>query len=527
MSVNEYGVDNRGGVWYYTQNKIGSEWVNKVDNLKGWTVDFNLTVSDVQNSDWIIDENDKGKGIGIYINDGKKQETINFLTQQIIFKNANQTKVYDTTQEVDYRLIGKKDNLKLFAKPSGVASFKKISEVNFSTEATPNGNAYKPSVFEDVNGNLHVVWWDDGGTKGSLFYSKFNTDTWSEPEEIVFLDNGVQFPSIVVDSNENIYVAFESKQTEGSVIGFVYKNSLGWSDPYYTGIDIGYCRHPKLTLDSQENVCVVWEDHRRTHQEIYLNIFLKNELIWRGEEKLSNNTFGSYRPSIGSYMDDLFITWTQMAEDNTSSIEIIKYNAINSQKTVSVIISDTDNERADYSNVLCNVSGEVFVVWHDNPEGKYRIYSTILSPLLDVLLDATLIVNGNGGARYPVLSEQLSTGSIYISWQDYKDGDYTEFNPDSIFNPSNDPYKEREVKDQEPSNSAIFVALYNGEYLSSGKGSFDVKLIFTDDRNAYFPDIAIFFNSELPLVYESYLFDEYISNDDILSKIRCAFYSLD
>ena len=52
-------------------------------------------------------------------------------------------------------------------------------------------------------------------------------------------------------------------------------------------------------------------------------------------------------------------------------------------------------------------------------------------------------------------------------------------------------------------------------------------MVFDDDRNAYFPSVPVFFNAELPVVYESYLFNEYVSNDDILSKIRCAFYSLD
>ena len=59
MSIDEYG-STKGGVWYYTQNKFGSDWVNKVDNSKGWTIDFNLRVSDTQDSDWIIDENNKG-----------------------------------------------------------------------------------------------------------------------------------------------------------------------------------------------------------------------------------------------------------------------------------------------------------------------------------------------------------------------------------------------------------------------------------------------------------------------------------
>lgn len=525
MSIDEYG-STKGGVWYYTQNKFGSDWVNQVDNAKGWTVDFNLRVADTQDSDWIIDENNKGKGVGLYINDGTKQETINFLNQEIIFSNANHTKIYDATQEVNYRLTGKKNNLKLYARPFGNSKYREIADVNFSKGATPNGNALNPVVFEDSDSNLHVVWWDDGGNLGSIYYSKFDGISWTEPEEIISLDNGVQFPSIIVDSEGTIYVAFESKQTEGSTIGFVYKNSLGWSNLYYAGLDISYCRHPKMTFDSQSNVCVVWEDHRKTHQEIYLDIFLTDELKWKGEVKITTSPFGSYRSSISSYMDDLFITWTRASEDNTSYIEIIKYNALNGLTLSSVIISGV-NSRADHSNVLCSVSGEVIVAWHDDLDGKYEIYSTVLSPSLDILTNSFAITDSNGGAKFPVLSEQLATGSVYIAWQDYKSGDYRSFDP--ILDPSGvDPYDERQQQQVEPNDSAIFVALYNGSYVSSGNGSFDVRIIFDDERNSYMPSIPSFFNGELPIVYESYLFDEYgfLNSNDMLRRIRCSYYSL-
>ena len=525
MSLNEY-TSNKGGVWYYTQNKFGSEWVNRADNAKGWTVDFNLRVSDIQNSELIIDENDKGKGIGLYINDGTKQETINFLTQQIVFTNANHTKLYDATQEVNYRLTGKDNNLKLYARPYGDSKYRSIADVNFIKDATPNGNSLNPSVFEDTDGNLHVVWWDDGGNLGSIYYSKFDGTLWTDPEKIVSLDNGVQFPSVIVNLDGTVFVSFESKQAEGSIIGLVYRNDLGWSNPYYTGVDIGYSRHPKMTFDSQSNVCIVWEDHRKTHQEIYLNIFLSDELKWKGEIKLSTNPFGSYRPAISSYMDDIFVSLTQAYEDNTSHIEVLKYNVLNGSKLSAVIVSGI-NSRADHSSILCNVSGKVLVVWHDNPNGKYEIYSSILTPSLDILENNITVTDSHGGAKFPVLSEQLATGAVYIAWQDYKSGDYSSFDP--TVDPSGvDPYDERQVQQIEPNNSAIYVAVYGEGYLSSGNGSFDVKIIFDDERNSYMPSIPSFFSGELPIVYESYFFDEYgfLNSNDMLRRVRCSYYSL-
>jgi hypothetical protein len=507
--------DNKGGVWYYTQNKPGSEWVDKVSNSKGWSVDFNLRVNDVHNSQISLGEDAKGKGSGIYINDGEKQEVINFLPQEIVFSKADESVIYDTTIENDYRLIGKKNELKLFARNSGNLSYSEIANVEFSSLATSNGNAFNPNIFEDINGNLHAVWWGDGGASGSIFYSAFSEESWSAPESIVSLDNMVEFPSIIVDSNGNIYVAFESKQTEGSVIGFVYKDSTGWSDLYYIGQDVGYCSHPKMTFDSRSNVCVVWEDSRQEFSEIYINVFLKNSLQWSGEKKLSTNDYGSHRPSISSYMDNIYISWTQFNEDNYSTIEVVKYNSISSE-TSSVTTVSLPSGRSDFSSILSNVSGRIIIVWQDDSGGSSKIYGSVLSPSFDIILSSTIISNGIGAARYPVVSEQLSTSNVYIAWQDFK----------------NDSYEGDYSTDIRPSNGTIYLAYYDqneGTFMSIGDGG-DVSLVFDDDRNIYNPSLPVFFQGELPIVYESYFLnnDEYsfIDPQSMFLEAKSCFYDL-
>jgi hypothetical protein len=185
MATNKFRLDEyeslRPGSWYYTQNKFGTQWFDNVDNQKGWTADFNLTVADIQNSDWILDENSKAKGVGVYVNDGTREEIINFLTQEIIFVNANKSITLDTTLETDYRVVGQDDNLRLFAKQSGETSYSELASVGFLAEATNNGNALKPSAFEDTDGDLHAVWWDDGSAKGKIYYSKYENNQWSTP----------------------------------------------------------------------------------------------------------------------------------------------------------------------------------------------------------------------------------------------------------------------------------------------------------------------------------------------------------
>ena len=521
--ADEYGVIGKGGRWYYAHNKFGTEWFDKVDNNKGWTVDFNLRVVDIQNSDFTLDEDDKTKGIGIYVNDGFRQETINFLTQEIVFSNANKKIIYDTTGETDYRLIGKKDNIKLFARDAGFSKYSNIADVDFIKEATDSGNGFKPSVFEDSGGNIHAVWHDDGNGIGKIYYSKYSNSFWSDPEIIVNSDNGQQFADIIVDRDNNIYVTYEAKNDDGSVVALVYKNDIGWSSPYYTGVENGYSKYPKLIFDSRSNPCVVWEDNRKSYPQIYIDVFLREELRWNGELKLSNNSYGSFHPSVASYMDEIFISWTKREQDNSSVIEVIKYNVLTSILSSIVEVSGTGG-RAEHSDILSNVSGKIFIVWHDNGSSEYKIYASILSLSLVEITEKTIIIEGYGVSRYPVLSEHTTTGDIYIVWQDYKN-DYSGVNP--VTSPSADIFNIT----QEPTNSNLYIAVYqDNSFLSSGKGSFDIIVRFNDDRNSYFPAIPSFFNSELPILYESYLMDEYgsvfLDNGKLLSQIRNVFYDL-
>lgn len=521
--ANEYGIIGKGGKWYYTHNKFGTEWFDKVDNNKGWTVDFNLRVIDIQNSDFTLDEDNKTKGVGVYVNDGSRQETINFLTQEIIFSNANKKIIYDTTGETDYRLIGKKDNIKLFARSLGVSNYFNIANVNFIKEATNSGNGFKPTVFEGSDGDIHAVWHDDGNGIGKVYYSKYSNASWSVPEIIVDSDNGQQFVDIIVDSDNNIYVAYEAKNDDGNVIALVYKNNIGWSIPYYTGIGNGYNKYPKLIFDSRSNPCVVWEDNRKSYPQIYIDVFLREELRWNGELRLSNNSYGSFHPSIASYMDEIFVSWTKREKNNSSVIEVIKYNVLTGALSSIIEVSEIGG-RAEHSDILSNVSGKIFVVWHDNESSEYKIYASVLSLSLVEIVGKTIIIEGYGVSRYPVLSEHTTTGDVYIVWQDYKD-DYSGINP--VVSPSADIFNIT----QEPTNSNLYVAVYqDNSFLSSGKGSFDIIIRFNDDRNSYFPSIPSFFGSELPILYVSYLMDEYgsvfLDNGKLLSQIRCVFYDL-
>ncbi|KKM25384.1 hypothetical protein LCGC14_1595510, partial [marine sediment metagenome] len=447
----------------------------------------------------------------------------------------------------DYRVVGKKNNLELFKKRTDEENYTSLINVGFTTPSTNSANGLKPAVAEDEDGNFHVVWYDDGSTIGQLYYSKSTvveqeygdvTITWSEPVLIVEAEF-IQFPDIVIDNDNNIYVVYESKVNNYTSIGFVYKNSIGWSSSSYVGIADGDSKFPKLDFDSKYNVCIVWEDHRLFHPEIYFNRFLKNLQKWEGEKRLTISGYGCYRPSISSYLDDLFISWTEREEDENSLIQLLKYNALTGMKS-SIIQASTSYLKADHSSILINVKGLVFVIWHDIRTGKYEIYATIFSPTLDLVTGQITVTKSKGGARYPVLSEQQQTGDVYLVWQDYNTR-YTEFvsldiNPYEVH-----PYEEAYSPGIKPIESDIYIAVYDfsdRRFLSSGVidenpsegdiSTFDVRLSFTDSRSGFFPAIPSSFSGELPILYEASLIDRsgFLDLSKRFTQVRCALYDL-
>lgn len=519
IPATEYGFENRGGRWYYTQRKPGTTWVDNVSNSKGWTVDFRLRVNDIQDSLNTVIE-DQIDGVGIYVNDGEREEIIKFLTQEIDFVNTNYSVIYDTTNFVDYRLTGKGNNLKLFAKNDSSSDYAKIADTTFGDASFVSGNSLSPNIYEDLSGVLHAVWWDDGINAGSIYYSYFSNNSWSTPEKIIDNEYGARNPSIIVDSNGLIYVVCEVIKAQGSIVALLCKNNIGWSEFYYTGTGSGKCSLPKLSFDHNSDVVVVWEDSRYVHSEIYIDTFFVNKRTWRGEKRVTISAFGSYNPCITSYMSDVYISWTEKDSDMSSSVKMKVYYANNDTLSSEVSLSE-EGGKADGGYILASMNGSIFSVWHNDVSGEYKIYGCILNPSLTKTCENLIIVNGHGGAKYPVLSEHTTTGDIYIIWQDFSE-DYTSYNPVL------DEYTEAQEQNQIPINSQIYIAVYqNGSFLSSGQGSFDVQLTFNDERYGQYPASPLFFNGELPIVYECSLRDEYnFVQNRFFTQVRSAFYDL-
>ena len=494
-----YGEYERitGGKWYYSQNKPGSRWYDTVDNSKGWTVDMGLQVVDINNSS-ALSTNEPPNGMGLYINDGTRQESIYFFQQEIYFTNAKEKVLYDATQLSDYFVVGKGDNLKLFARPDGQTSWQELANVGFYNSATNEGNAGRPRVSQSLSGELHAVWHDDVAVSSHIYYSSF-TNEWKNPVPIVKNSYGASNPDIVIDESSNVYVVYESKEIDYTNVVFIEKTSLGWSNEELLTTETGESIHPKIILDSLGNLHVVWEDHRSGNPEIFSIKRDAFTLKWSEPRKLYVSEYGSLRPAISSYLDNIFVSWTEKESNGLSKILVLSFDA-NTLVSTDVLTVPSSYQRADNSCIIANMGGRVFVCWKDENNQLNNIYLRVIIKTYDpsdmslrlVCQSAMmLVVIGNGGANNPVMTENMSNGDIYIVWEDYYD-------PETD---SNEPY----IATTFGQRKTLFLAWYNNKeeiLYSSGQGNDDTKVIFDDMRSCTFPSVPHGFSNEISVMYQ-------------------------
>lgn len=515
-----------GGKCYFAQFEPGNPWVDSVNNEVGWTVDFNIKINKVENS-FGFSYPQNPDGFGVYLNDGTRMESVYFMTQEILFANANVKVPYDTTENTEYRFVGKRNELKLFARTVGNLKFEKIADVSFLASSSKQRNGSTPAIFIDTTGKKHAVWHDDGNGLGQIYYSVHENNLWSEPELIISGNFKTQYADIVVNNEGLIYVSYQTDEFDNGSIGFLIKNSIGWSERNIAGSGVGKSSRPRMDIDNNNIVHIVWEDHRNGHPEIYYNKWDPKQLVFSGEKRLTNTKFGCMKPVIAVYNDNVFIAYVNRNVDDKLEIKITEINTKTGEQTAGGdIYQGAEFKRSNYPDIAIDHAGKIFLVWNDNKNSLDEIFGVILTPDMDPISDVERIsISTDMDSKYPVLSLQRSTGNVYLVWEDYR-----------ILSPDIDEYRDP-YTDALKSEfiGTLKVAYYDnlqGGWFSSGLGDYDTSIIPPDNRRSSDASVPRSFNGYLDILYKAQIappddeYNEYLDVSDIFSQIRHVSYDL-
>ncbi len=212
-----------------------------------------------------------------------------------------------------------------------------------STESTLS--SYNPKIVNDASGNVHVTWFDytdfDGieGIDADIFYKRWDhrSAAWSLTE-LISTDNAEDsyYPSIAVDLNGNIHIVWydnEDYDGAGTDSDIFYKTWQSKSNEWLSADlvsseseDSSY--RPSITTDDLGNVHVVWYDYSNINgASSNANIFYKrlttDEVTWGTSTQVITISDGSSQNPVISIDTSQFIhvAWKDTTNYTNSGIE--------------------------------------------------------------------------------------------------------------------------------------------------------------------------------------------------------------
>jgi hypothetical protein len=161
----------------------------------------------------------------------------------------------------------------------------------------------------------------------------------------------------------------------------------------------------------------VWYDVRDGNYEIYYKRSTDGGVNWGADTRLTNNTDGSYCPSIAVSGSVVHVVWDDYRDGN---YEIYYKRSIDSGVNWGADTRLTNNT-AGSENPSIAVSGSiVHTVWTDDRNGRYEIYYKRSTDGGVTWGADTQLTNYTGGSQFPSIA--VSGSIVHTVWWDFSDG---------------------------------------------------------------------------------------------------------
>ncbi len=318
---------------------------------------------------------------------------------------------------------------------SGDPPFSNNSQVN--NDAGDNSQS-DPSIAVNSTGTVYVTWFDNRNGDWDIFFAN-STDsgvTWSNPNIRVNTEPGntdQTYPSLAVGPDDGIYVVWQDDRNGSYDIYFSKSINGGtnWTEPNVkinTGNDTGWQSAPSIAVDSGGTIYVVWEDNRNGDWNIYFAKSIDGGDTWSDPNIRVNSANSSIQRNSKIAVDSagtIYVTWE---DDRNGDDDIYFAKSTDGGSTWTEpnikINDDTGTSSQLNPDIAVNSSNGVYIVWQDYRNVGGDIYfagsidggETWLSPNVKINSDTEL------DSQYDPVVDVGPTGTIYVAWQDYREG---------------------------------------------------------------------------------------------------------
>ncbi len=297
-------------------------------------------------------------------------------------------------------------------------------------------NQEYPSVSMDNAGNFVIVWNDYRNGNSDIFSQIYDTAGIVVGTNFMVNDDAGTanqgFPDVSMNNEGNFVIVWEDYRNGDYDIYSQRYDSTGLAQGtnFMVNDDVGTANqeYPSVSMNNAGNFVIVWEDYRNGVADIYSQRYDSTGSA-QGTNFMVNDDAGTASQGFPDVSMDnagnFVIVWYDY-RNGDSDIYSQRYDSTGTAQGTNFMVNDDLSAAGQhYPNISMDNAGNFVIVWYDNRNGNYDIYSQRYDST-GTEQGTNFMVNDDGGPGnqfYPSVSMN-NAGNFVIAWQDYRNSSY-------------------------------------------------------------------------------------------------------
>lgn len=243
-------------------------------------------------------------------------------------------------------------------------------------ETDDTGDARKPQVAFDGDGNAIAVWQQHDGSSYNILSNRYNSTTgsWGSPSLIDGATGDASNPQIAVNHTGDAFAIWH--QTEGAVDN-IWANRYdsaagGWSGAVLLEAIGETAGEPQIAIDSAGNALAIWSQFNTGTSLIFSRRYASGS--WEAIEIVGNGSGNAFAPQIA--FDDAGNAIAVWHQANGLRYDIWSNRYVAGVGWDTEILIEFNDAGSAWSPQIAIHGGNATVVWHQTNGSQFDIWST-------------------------------------------------------------------------------------------------------------------------------------------------------
>ncbi|MBI5055613.1 MAG: hypothetical protein HZB61_03225 [Nitrospirae bacterium] len=288
-------------------------------------------------------------------------------------------------------------------------------------ETDDTGDASRPQVAADSNGNAIAVWEQWDGSTNNIWANQFTTSSgWGTAELIETDDTGDAFrPQIAVGPNGNAIADwYQSDGLINNIWANRYTAGSGWGTAGLIETDdAGDALNPTIAVDSNGNAAAVWEQWDGLMNSIWANRYTAGSGWGTAGLIETDDTGNASRPQVAVDSNGNAIAVWYQWDGSTNNIWTNRYTAGSGWGTAGLIETDNTGD-ASRPQVAVDSNGNAIAVWYQSDGSTNNIWTNRYTAGSGWGTAGLIETDNAGNALNPRMAVD-SNGNAIAVWQQH------------------------------------------------------------------------------------------------------------